>query len=312
MLDTDQLRSFVSIVDTGSFTRAAERVNKTQSAVSMHIRRLEEQLGRPLFLKQGRGVKLSEDGEKLIEYARQILQIEAAAVASVSRKALAGRIRLGIPDDYAESFLPDILTRFTRRHPQVELAVTVDVSVNLAERLAGRELDMAVVTNFAELKVAEILREEPLHWIVGTTSRAHEIRPLPLALAGPSCCWRSRALAALAERGIAWRQLLASASQAAIAPVVLAGLAVSVMPQSAMRVGMRVLDETDGLPALGTNGMGLIEARGKMTAEATALAEEIRAALRAGPRMLHPVPYEPEPLDLAALQRGRSRAAACA
>ena len=79
MLDTDQLRSFVSIVDTGSFTRAAERVNKTQSAVSMHIKRLEEQLGRPLFLKQGRGVRLSDDGEKLIDYARQMLQIEAAA-----------------------------------------------------------------------------------------------------------------------------------------------------------------------------------------------------------------------------------------
>ena len=82
MLDTDQLRSFVSIVDTGSFTRAAERVNKTQSAVSMHIKRLEEQLGRPLFLKQGRGVRLSDDGEKLIDYARQMLQIEAAAFAS--------------------------------------------------------------------------------------------------------------------------------------------------------------------------------------------------------------------------------------
>src|SRR3954453_88134 len=102
MLDTDQLRSFLAIVDHGSFTRAAERVNKTQSAVSMHIRRLEEQLGRQLFLKQGRGVRLSEDGEKLVDYARQMLQIEAAAVASVSRRALAGRIRLGIPDDYAE------------------------------------------------------------------------------------------------------------------------------------------------------------------------------------------------------------------
>ena len=107
MLDTDQLRSFVAIVDTGSFTRAADRVNKTQSAVSMQIRRLEEQLGRPLFAKLGRGVRLTEDGEKLIDFARQMLQVEAAAFASVSRKALAGRIRLGIPDDYAESVLPE-------------------------------------------------------------------------------------------------------------------------------------------------------------------------------------------------------------
>ena len=89
MLDTDQLRSFVAIVDAGSFTRAAERVNKTQSAVSMHIRRLEEQLGRALFIRQGRGVKLSEEGQQLIEYARQILEIEATALASISRRALA-------------------------------------------------------------------------------------------------------------------------------------------------------------------------------------------------------------------------------
>src|SRR5690349_11851949 len=178
MLDTDQLRSFVSIVDTGSFTRAAERVNKTQSAVSMHIKRLEEQLGRPLFLKQGRGVRLSDDGEKLIDYARQMLQIEAAAFATVSRKALAGRIRLGIPDDYAESFLPQILTRFICRHPLVELSVVTEGSFSLAERVMARELDMTLVTSCADLKGAEVLREEKLHWVVGLNSRAHEVRPL--------------------------------------------------------------------------------------------------------------------------------------
>src|SRR4249920_3343202 len=147
MLDTDQLRSFAAIVDTGSFTRAAERVHKTQSAVSMQIRRLEEQLGRPLFVKHGRGVRLTDDGEKLIEYARQMLQIEAAAFASVSRRGLAGRIRLGIPDDYAENFLPDILTRFIRRHPLVEMSVVCDSSQLLAERVGAREIDMAVVTD---------------------------------------------------------------------------------------------------------------------------------------------------------------------
>ena len=91
MLDTDQLRSFLAIVDTGSFTRASQRVNKTQSAVSMHMRRLEEQLGRTLFIKQGRGVRLSQDGETLVDFARQMLRLEARALAAVSDKALAGR-----------------------------------------------------------------------------------------------------------------------------------------------------------------------------------------------------------------------------
>ena len=109
MLDTDQLRSFLAIVDSGSFTRAAERVHKTQSAVSMHIRRLEEQLGCALFVKQGRGARLTDEGERLIEFARRIIQVEAGALAALSRKGLRGAVRLGIPDDYAESFLADIL-----------------------------------------------------------------------------------------------------------------------------------------------------------------------------------------------------------
>src|SRR6476661_2925062 len=190
MLDTDQLRSFVAIVDTGSFTRAAERVNKTQSAVSMQIRRLEEMLGRPLFLKQGRGVRLSEEGEKLVDYARQMLQLEAAAFASVSNKALAGRVRLGIPDDYADSFLPEILKRFMRRHPLVEMSVVCEGSLTLSERVAAREVDMAVVTFCGALTGAEILREEPLRWIVGSASCVQDQRPMPLALSGPTCAWR--------------------------------------------------------------------------------------------------------------------------
>src|SRR5271154_2784372 len=117
MLDTDQLRSFLAIVDTGSFTRAAGSGNKTQSAVSMHIRRLEEQLGCALFVKQGRGAKLTSEGEQLIDYARRIMQAEAGAMAALSRKGLKGAVRLGIPDDYAEAFLADILTRFNHVPP---------------------------------------------------------------------------------------------------------------------------------------------------------------------------------------------------
>ena len=123
MLDTDQLRSFLAIVDTGSFTRAADRVNKTQSAVSMHVRRLEERLDRPLFVKHGRGARLSADGERLVEHARRMLAVEAAALADMTAKGLSGRVILGIPDDYAEPFLPDIVGRLTLRHPQVELSV---------------------------------------------------------------------------------------------------------------------------------------------------------------------------------------------
>ena len=277
MLDTDQLRSFAAIVDTGSFTKAAERVNKTQSAVSMHIRRLEEQLGRPLFAKQGRGVRLSEDGEKLIDYARQILQIEAAAFASVSRKALAGRVRFGIPDDYSESFLPEIVTRFTRRHPLVEITVACEGSRVLAERVNAGELDMAVVSD--SQPDVEILREERLHWVTAANSRIHEARPLPLALSSPGCCWRRAATTSLDSVGIPWRALMASANTAAIAPVVQSGIAVTVLPPSAIRAGLRMIGEEEGLPPLPIDRIGIIEGKDMRSAESRALAEEIRACL---------------------------------
>jgi DNA-binding transcriptional LysR family regulator len=307
MLDTDQLRSFVAIVDSGSFTRAAERVNKTQSAVSMQIRRLEEQLGRPLFGKLGRGVRLTEHGEKLVDYARQMLQIEAAAFASVSRKALAGRVRLGIPDDYSDSLLPEIVTRFSRRHPLVELSVTCDLSSRLADHLASGELDVAVVSDCA--KGAELLREESLRWVTGNASRAHEARPLPLALT--TCDWRRFAIDALDTAAIPWRQLLSSANLSAIAPVVQAGLAVTVLPASAMRLGLRALDEEHGLPALPSDRIGMMESAEARSPAARALSEEIRATLKQEPRAVSADwgPFDAEAPETAPAPRPRARLA---
>ena len=132
VLDTDQLRSFLAIVDTGSFTRAAQRVNKTQSAVSMQMKRLEEQLGRDLFVKKGRGTRLSDDGDRLVDFARQMLKLEAAALVAVAGKGLTGRLRIGMPDDYAEAVLPRIVKPFSRLHPLVDISVVCANSAALA------------------------------------------------------------------------------------------------------------------------------------------------------------------------------------
>ena len=281
MLDTDQLRSFLAIVDTGSFTRASERVHKTQSAVSMHVKRLEDRLGRQLFDKLGRGVRLSEDGEKLVDYARRMLQIEASAVAAISNKGLTGQVRLGIPDDYADNFLPAILTRFSRRHPLVEVTVVCDSSFALAEQIRSGLLDLAVVTECEKLSQVEVLREEGLNWITGPHCSAHLERPLPLALGRTSCNWRQGAVARLDENGIAWRLVVASNNYAAIAPVVQAGLAITVLPRSAFRNWQRVLGVKDGVPPLPPCRIGLMKAVGEHSAESKALAETIRVTLEA-------------------------------
>lgn len=279
MLDTDQLRSFLAIVDTGSFTRAAERVNKTQSAVSMHVRRLEEQLGCALFVKQGRGSRLSGEGEKLIDYARRIIQIEAGALAALSRKGLKGVVRLGIPDDYAEFFLADILGRFYQHHPFVEVSVVCENSVGLAGQVRGGALDLAVVTDGDSAESIEPIREEQLVWVASKRFQIDPSAPLSLAMGSPTCIWRRMAEEALRASNRATRSLLVSKNFSAIGPIVRAGLAVTVLPHDAVPADLRILGPESGLPRLPSSRMGLIHAPGDLSQEAAALADAIRATV---------------------------------
>jgi DNA-binding transcriptional LysR family regulator len=284
MLDTDQLRSFVAIVDEGSFTRAAERVHKTQSAVSMHVRGLEGQLGCALFVKQGRGVKLTAEGEQLVEYARRILREEAGAIAALSRKGLRGAVRFGVPDDYAEAFLADILLRFNHQHPLVEIAVTCENSIELAGLARAGALDLALVTDFAELEGFELIREEPLVWVASTRFKPKAGEPLPLALGSPSCIWRRVADEALEGNRDKVRSLFVSRNYTAIGAIVRAGLAATMLPQGLVTGGLRVLGPETGLPALPLTRMGLIRRAGRASDEARALAEAVRETIRAPDR----------------------------
>src|SRR5881397_4208178 len=140
LLDVDQLRTFIAIIETGSFTRAADIVHKTQSAVSMQMKRLEERLERPIFARDGRASKLTEDGERLLDYARRIVKLNVEALSAFSDFALAGRVRLGVPDDYADRYLPEIMARFSRAYPGVELSVICEPSLELIERIGTNEL----------------------------------------------------------------------------------------------------------------------------------------------------------------------------
>ena len=271
MLDTDQLRSFLAIVDSGSFTKAAERVHKTQSAVSMHVRRLEEQLGCALFVKQGRGARLTEEGEKLIEFARRIVQVEAGAFAALTRKGLRGAARLGIPDDYAELFLADILARFNRRHPLVEVSVVCEASTDLAPQVAAGALDLALITDYEGLKGLELLREEPLVWVAAERFQVEAGTPIPLALGSTTCCWRRATEEALttAAPGVAQARFY-SKNFSAIGTVLRAGLAATILPASVVGPGLKLLGRAEGLPELPLNRMGLIHAPGRPSEEAKA------------------------------------------
>ena len=279
LMDVDQLRTFIAIVETGSFTRAAEVVHKTQSAVSMQMKRLEERLARPIFIRDGRASKLTEDGARLLDYARRIVKLNVEALAAFSDAELTGRVRLGVPDDYADRYLPEIMARFSRAYPAVELTVICEPSIELGERIDSNELDLAIITNCESNRPAEAFRRERLLWVTSNRHSTHVEEPLPLALGRPTCGWRRAALDCLETIGRPHRVLFSSANAGAVAAAVLAGLAISVLPESGLRPGMRVLTPAEGYPELPSCSVGLVRNPHESSALAEALAEHIVSSL---------------------------------
>lgn len=278
-LDIDQLHTFVAIVDTGSFTRAAERVHKTQSAVSMQMRRLEERVGRQLFVKDGRSNRLTEEGERLLGYARRMIRLNNETIAAFDENSLEGSIRIGTPDDYADRYMPDIIARFAKTNPNVELYIDCEPSMDLAEKLARGELDIALVTHNPRERVSEVVRTEPLCWVTSVNHSAHETTPLPLAVGRRNCAWRQLACTALDTVGRDYQILFTSWSATVVASAVLAGMAVSLLPESAVRPGMRILSPTDGFPALAPIQIGIMKRPGVPASLMNAITEHIVASL---------------------------------
>jgi len=163
--DSDHLKTFTAIAETGSFSGAATRVHKTQSAVSMQMKRLEESVGRSLFIKQGRRNRLTREGDRLLDYATRLVQLNEEAMRAFSAPSLSGLVRLGTPDDYAERFLPPILARFTRSHPGVELEVLCAPSLQLTQNITDNELDLAIITQCDSDPVGQVIRSEQLLWV---------------------------------------------------------------------------------------------------------------------------------------------------
>ena len=297
-LDLDQLQTFVAIADTGSFTRAADEVFRTQSAVSMQMRRLEERVGKPLFEKEGRTNRLTEDGERLLAYARRMIRLGREALAALDDNRLEGSIRIGTPDDYADRFLPEIMARFSRSNPRVELSVICEPTVNLVELIRRGQLDIALVTHDDERSPSEVVRREPLLWVTSANHMVHEEPVVPLAVGRPTCLWRQATLDALDRVEREHRILFTSWSATVIIASVLAGLAVAVLPECALRPGMRVLTEGDGFPPLPEGRIGILRGHSSQPEIVEALARHIAESLD---NISLPAPEEPASFDFAAI-----------
>lgn len=257
-IDHELLRTFVAIVDQGGFTRAAEAVNRTQSAVSMQIKRLEEDvIRRPLFERDGRRVRLTSEGQTLLGYARRILELHGEALNVLHQPDMVGRVRLGVPDDYVMRFLPGILKSFSESWPLVDVEVHCAPSNELLKCQQG-SLDLSIVTRETGHEIGEVLRQDATVWVVGESYSPHQQSPLPLALFDEPCFCRRHACNALSRVGKPYRIAYSSPSLATLQAVVSAGLAVSAWMRSLVMPGMRILDETDGFPPLPDSSIVLL------------------------------------------------------
>lgn len=250
-LDLDLLRTLVAIADTGSFNRAARAVFRTPSAVSMQMKKLEDQVGRPLFAKDGRSVALTPDGEALVGYGRRILKLADEALQRFRAPEIEGTIRLGTPDDYAGRFLPEILARFAASHPNVEVDVFCLPSRELLAHLDENAVDIALVSSGHGQQSGFAVHREELVWGGLRHGCAHEKNPIPLALSHVGCCWRRQALDALDRAGIPYRIAYSSRHYLGQVAAIMAGLAIAPLPKSTVQGDLKVFGEESGLPPIG-------------------------------------------------------------
>ena len=281
-LDIDLLRAFTTVAECRHFTLAAERLQRTQSAVSMQVKRLESRVGARLFERSTRGVRLTADGEAFRRYAQGLLRLNDEALAAFGRPSVQGRVRLGATDT-TMCLLPPILSRFAEAYPLVELEIRCERSWEALTALEAGELDLALVTQSCGHTGGELLCREPLVWATARDSAVDELEPLPLALFGPGCVYREAALKALDTAGRSWRHAYNSASRDGLDVAVSAGLAVTATPLSALPSEWRVLGSDRGFPPLPEMDVLLYHATGEASAPVATLADVIAESLREGP-----------------------------
>ena len=254
--DLEVLRSFATGVEVGGFSKAADRLGRSTSAVSAQLKKLEEQAGTPIFRKSGRGLALTEAGETMLAYARRLLDLNDEAVAAVRGVQLDGWVRFGLQEDFGETLLPEVLGRFARAHPNVRIEARVVRNVELVDRVRSGRLDLALAwSDGASVPYSERVVTVPMCW-VGPADRREIWRsgdgePLPLAVLESPCLLRSAATAALDGAGIAWRLAFVSPGLGGLWAATVAGLGVTVRTPLGLPPSVRALPEGDGgLPAL--------------------------------------------------------------
>ncbi|WP_193180161.1 LysR family transcriptional regulator [Nisaea sediminum] len=279
--NSEQLRTFVEIAETGNLTLAASRLNRTQSAISVQLRKLEQALGVSLFERGVRGMALSESGRSFLPAAQRTLT-ELERVGRFFEEPLAGRIRVGIPDDFVGEILERALAEFSVRNPEVETVVVSSCASRYPELIGAGELDVAVCSGPGEVP-GEFLMSEPTVWCCRDGMTPDPSHPVPLALLDRSCWWPRIPVDALDAVGKEWRKAYYGSSFESLVSAVRSGLAVGVLPRSCIGPGLRVLGPEEGFPSLPVSNRSILVRAGAPSDLVSAMAAALRNAWRSSP-----------------------------
>ena len=277
-LPTDLLRAFVTVIELGGFTQAAEWLGRSQPAISLQIKRLEQLVEQTLLIRSGQQLELSQAGQLLFRYAKQILAINDEAVAQFSKTAVSGKIHFGIPSEFATTLLPKIVGRFAQAYPNVTLEVTCALSKQLLSEPHQYDLILALHDD-PSTAGDNLVKEDDLVWVTGIDHDAHLQRPLPLIVAPKGCIYRKRGAEQLKDNNRDWRIVYTIPDLTGIQAAINEGLGVTVLAKSTVPENLRILKPSEKLPKLGKVGISLIHQSNESSEAISRLMEFVKASL---------------------------------
>ncbi|MDP3196941.1 LysR substrate-binding domain-containing protein [Tabrizicola sp.] len=290
-LPTDLLRTFIAVVELGGHSKAGAVLGRSQPAISLQIRRLEELVRTPLLAQEGRAIHPTPAGEALLSYAREMVRINDEAVRYFHRSDMTGVLRIGLPTDYAVAFLQNTLTGFLRNHPDVDLEIHCDLSRELHQQMRSDDLDIIVAT-MPSARMPYLSRswtEQPI-WAAAESMVLAPDRPVPLGAHLEGCDYRSRMIEALDGAARRWRIVYTGPGISGLQNAVLNGICVTALTRATLLPGMRELGEADGLPNLEPLRVGLFYKHPRLSPAGLQLVSDLVASLESVGSGVKPLP----------------------
>jgi len=247
---TELLRSFIAVFEHGGFSQAGAVIGRSQPAMSLQIKRLEALVGAELIRRSSREIELTETGVMVLEYGRRILSLNDELQHRLEQSQLSGTVRLGIPNEFAMSYLPKILAGFTKRYPDVRLEVVSQLSNELLLEQKAQQLDLVIAFNVGNPTRAAVAWTEELVWVLSNETRFDEQVALPLVVAPQGCMYRDRMLSTLDQQQSQWQIVYTGTSYGGIRAAVMAGLGVTALAKSTVPAGLKTIRQSNSLPKL--------------------------------------------------------------